>query len=269
MQTGHSEAGKPGESGKVSEIFSRDAESLEREEKQARQLLLSKTMGEVRSSPADEEAWLRAAVILRKTDEHEEAIRLVKEGLRHVSSLRLQHYQVNLLAECNRTEEAIDAARDALLMFPDDVLLRMKEALTVPLLYNSQAEVLRYRERFTERLAGLCSEIMLDTPESRGKAARALAGHCNSYLGYQALNDIGPQVLFGQLAHRIMKANYPGYVRPLSMPPIVGGAIRIGYASTRFRDLSAMRYFLGWLRRHERSRFSESLPRERPLQPVG
>jgi predicted O-linked N-acetylglucosamine transferase (SPINDLY family) len=34
-----------------------------------------------------------------------------------------------------------------------------------------------------------------------------------------------------------------------------GGAIRVGYVSSRFRNLSASKYFLGWIREHNRERF--------------
>jgi protein O-GlcNAc transferase len=242
---------------RVPEIFKRGARELERETQKHWRHMLTESLDAARANRGDDQAWARAAEVLRKLKRHDEAISIVKEGLAHTSSIRLHRQHINWLATCNRTEEAIAAALEASSAFPDDVWIRLKEVLMLPVLYDSSAEVHRYRRRFTEGLARLCEEIDLDTPEGRRHALAALGGHTNFYLGYQGLNDRELQVQYGALAHRIMAANYPQWVQPLSMPPACDGElIRIGYVSARFRDLSAMRYFLGWLREHDRSRFA-------------
>ena len=242
---------------RVSEIFKRSGEELGREDQEQWRSLLTESLDAAHANRGDEQAWARAAEILRKLKRHEEAISIVKEGIAHTSSLRLYHRYVSLLEECNRTEEAVAAAIKARALFPEDLLMRLKEALILPVLYDSPSEVERYRRRFTSGLARLCGEIDLDTPEHRRDALNALGGHTNFYLGYQGSNDRDLQVQYGELAHRIMAANYPQWAQPLAMPPVRDGELmRIGYVSARFRDLSAMRYFLGWLREHDRSRFA-------------
>jgi protein O-GlcNAc transferase len=253
MRMSDGDPGRP----RVPEIFKRGARELERETQKHWKQLLAESLDAARASKGDDQAWARAAEILRKLNRHDEAIAIVKEGLAHTSSIRLHRLHTNVLEMCNRTEEAIAAALEARSAFREDVGMRLKEALMLPVLYDSSEEIHRYRRRFTAGLARLCEEIDLDTPEGRRHALAGLGGHTNFYLGYQGLNDRELQVRYGALAHRIMAANYPQWVQPLDMPQVRDGELtRIGYVSARFRDLSAMRYFLGWLREHDRSRFA-------------
>jgi protein O-GlcNAc transferase len=242
---------------RVSEIFKRDDEHLAREVKEQWRSLLAESLDAAHADRRDEQTWARATEILRKLERHEEAISIVKQGLAHTSSLRLYHQCVNLLEECNRTEEAIAFAVEARSSFPEDVSMRLKEALILPVVYDSLSEIERFRRRFTAGLAKVCGEIELDNPERRIDALAALGARTNFYLGYQGLNDRDLQVQYGDLAHRIMAAQYPQWAQPLTMPPVRHDELlRIGYVSARFQDLSAMRYFLGWLREHDRSRFA-------------
>lgn len=241
----------------ISGIFRTTAEALDREERSQLGSLLTESLDSAEANKKDERHWLQAAVIFKKLKRHEEAIAIIKEGLTYNSSLRLHHRYIHLLEEGNRTEEAIAAATRARALFPRDVLVSVKEALMLPVLYDFPAEMESYRQRFTKGLARLCEEIDLSTPERRSSALSALGSHTNVYLGYQGLNDRDLQMQYGELAHRIMAVNCPEWSQAIAMQPVQEGErLRIGYVSGRFRDLSAMRYFLGWLLGHDRSRFS-------------
>jgi predicted O-linked N-acetylglucosamine transferase (SPINDLY family) len=162
--------------------------------------------------------------------------------------------QINLLEECNQTQQAIVAAQEALRLFPKNLWFRLKEALLLPALYSTEEEIRTYRQRFTEGLARLVAEIVLDSPDSRTEALSAIAGHVNIGLGFQVQNDRDLQSRYGELVCRIMAANYPEFTQPLPMPSR-GGNLRIGYVSGRFRDVSATKCFLGWITGHSRSEF--------------
>jgi len=239
----------------VADIFDAEANRLDRERTEHWQEVLAGALEAVKKEPSDETARIRATNSLRKLRRNGEAISFLQEGLGSCTSAALHQRLAEMLAECNRTGEAIAAAQSGLRVFPSDVLLRMTEALLLPVLYDSPAEIDRYRARFAAGLNRLCREIRLDTPHERLNALAALGSHTNFYLGYQCRNDRDLQAEYGALAHRIMAASHPQWTRPLPMPPSPAGEpLRIGYVSARFRDLSATRFFYGWLRGHDLSR---------------
>jgi protein O-GlcNAc transferase len=240
----------------VSELFQNEADRLEREIAEHWVSLLAASLDALRKEASDDNTRIRAAYFLRKLSRHDEAIGLLEEGLRPRAAVALYHAFIDVLAECNRTRKGIAAAQEASLIFPGDFLLNVKAALLLPVLYDSTAEIDWYRARFTAGLRRLCEEVRLDTPEARLRALMVLRDHTNFYLGYQCRNDRELQTAYGALAHRIMAANYPQWTAPIEMPPSPNGEpLRIGYVSSRFRDLSATRFFLGWLREHDRTRY--------------
>jgi protein O-GlcNAc transferase len=163
--------------------------------------------------------------------------------------------RIDLLQAFNRTEESIACAREAAHRFPGDFFFPLKEALTLPVVYDTPEQIAQYRHRFVHGLGRLAEELRLDTPQARRNALDAIGRHTNVLLAYQAQNDCELQMRYGEIVHRIMDANYPRWTRPLPMPPL-DGPLRIGYVSSRFRDLSATKYFLGWLRGHDSRQFA-------------
>jgi len=81
-----------------------------------------------------------------------------------------------------------------------------------------------------------------------------LKGHTNFLLAYQGHDDRDLQAMYGDIAHRIMAANYPEWVRPLRMPPD-DSSLRIGYVSPYICNHSVAKDHLGWLEGHRRNRF--------------
>lgn len=238
-------------------LFRESAAALERETTEAWERHLAGCLTATREARDDEEPLLGAANALRKLRRHAEAVDLLRKGLLASSTARIHHCYSRLLEECNRTEEAIEAAKSGLRDFPNDFLLRLKAALLLPVLYGSTTEIDRWRGRFAEGLERIGKEVRLETAEQRHQALIGIGHHVNRYLGYQGRNDRDLQVRYGALVLRCMAASYPDWTRPLCVPPVGSReALRIGYISARFRDLTATRFFLGWLREHDRMRFA-------------
>ena len=158
------------------------------------------------------------------------------------------------LAQGNRTEDAISLARRAIRLFPEEQFFQLRELLLLPVLYRTPEEIRRYRERFSEALERLDSELELATLKDRSAALAAVGRHVNFYLGYQGLNDTSVQRRYGNYVHRILAAAYPQWTRPRQMPR-ASGRIRIGYISAHFRNHSVAKLFLGWLKEHNRKDF--------------
>ena len=206
--------------------------------------------------PSCAESYVELARCLARGGEHERAMEILGQGIRQCpSSVRLHEARVSFLEECNQTQTAIAAAKEALRLFPDNVWFRLKEALLLPALYSTEEEVSNYRSRLTEALARLISEVTLDTPASRAAALSAIAGHVNFGLGFQVQNDRDLQTRYGEFVCKVIAAHYPEFTQPRSMPPSAGGKLRIGYVSGRFRDVSATKCFLGWIAGQNRSEF--------------
>lgn len=240
----------------ISQVFKKEAVALERDTAAQWELLLDESLNILGRRPDDGRAAATAERSLRKLGRVEEAQSILRSQAEHAPSVETYERYINLLAECNLTEQAIIAAQEGLRLFPDSVLLKFKEGLTLPVIYRSPDEIKEYRRRFTRSLKTISKHIALETKSDRAEALAALAGHTNHFLAYQGQNDRQLQALYGSLAHRIMAANYPRWSKPLAMPVKHSGLpIKVGYVSSRFRDVSSIHYFLGWLRGHDRARF--------------
>jgi protein O-GlcNAc transferase len=242
----------------IQEIYHRQAEALERETRTEWEVSLTKYRAALQQDRRSPEAYIEAARCLKKLGKHEDAIALLKEGIQSCApSITLHRWYVNLCEECNRTEEAIAAAHQATIVFPDELWPKLREALLLPILYDTNEEVTRYRDRFTEGLHKISEQLLLDTQEARRKALSAIGNQINAMIGYQGNNDRQLQIDYGEFVHRIMAANYPQWIKPLRMPKISDDSVlRVGYVSSRFRNVSAVKYFLGWLREHNPETFA-------------
>ena len=140
-------------------------------------------------------------------------------------------------------------------LFPNDLGLQVIESLTLPIVYQTADEIEYYRQRFSAGLAALTADISLETPTSCRRALEAVACHRNFLLSYQGKNDLELQQAYGRLVHRIAAANFPEWTHEVRMPGL-DGRLRIGYISTYFYTYSSVaKAFVGWLLRHDRSRF--------------
>jgi protein O-GlcNAc transferase len=206
------------------------------------------------------DAHLEVAFWLTKLRRHGEALAVLGQGLMRVpakNSSGIYRRQINLLEKCNCTRAAIASAQRASELFPAEVSFKLSAALALPVVYDSTQEIEEYRAGFARGLQGLAQEISLETTEEKKNALKAIASYSNSYLGYQARNDRELQMEYGQFLNRIMAANYPEWAKPISMPEIpCGEKLRVGYVSSRFRNLSAAKYFSGWIREHKKDNFS-------------
>ena len=212
----------------------------------------------VRENDRDPNAYIAAARCCKQLGQLYEALDILRTGLdRCDPSPSLYEYYVERLEKCNRTEEAIAAAREATLLFPDDLIFRVREALLLPIFYDSQEQVVYYRNRFTEGLHRLINEVRLETLLDQSRALDAIGKHSNKYLPYQGQNDRELQTLYGNWVTRIMSANFPELPQHVPMPP-VDGKVRVGYLSAlsaRFLDTSSAKLFGGWISEHDRKQF--------------
>ena len=237
--------------------FAAEMELQQQAEQAAAEHRIETARAALRIDPSDVNARYAAASALEKLRRTEDALAILREGMRTGCPALLHQKYIGALEQLNRTEEAIAHARLVEPGYPENDIFRFRANLLLPVLYPSEADMLHWRARYAEGLARLHRETTLDTEPNRSAAFAGLRDYSNVLLTYQGLNDRDLQIEWGRLAHRIMAAARPRWMAPRRMSPVLPGEpLRIGYVSSRFNEGSACRFFLGWLREHDRSRVS-------------
>jgi protein O-GlcNAc transferase len=242
----------------MEDIFRRRTEEADRQALERRAQRLADARASVRENNRNPNSYIAAARCFKQMGELYEALDILRSGLdRCAPSPQLHEYYIERLEKCNRTEEAIAAARDAALLFPNELFFPLREALLLPVFYRTPEQVEQYRGRFTKGLQRIIGEVQLETPLDRQRAVEAIGKNVNKYLAYQGHDDRALNVAYGGWVHQIVKANYPQWTQPLPPPRTASdGRLRVGYVSSRFRDGSVTKAFLGWLREHNRAQVS-------------
>ena len=191
---------------------------------------------------------------LSKLVDFESSLAVLREGYRRVSSRTLHNKLIYLLTNANRTHEAIDEARIAGSLFPQDLLFRIKDELALPVIYDDPGELRKWRGRFTQGIDRLLADLRLDTDDRRQRALYAVARHVNFYLCYQGLDDRELQSKYAQLVHRILAASHPEWMKAPEPGPACE-RLRVGYASAHFWRHAVSRAFSGWILDHDTSAF--------------
>jgi protein O-GlcNAc transferase len=240
--------------GGMEELFRQQAAEAKRQSTRRRERAFAEARASVEEDDSDPDRYITAARACKQLGRLHETLEILSQGIgRCAPSAPLYEYYIERLEKCNRTEEAIATAREAMALFPDEWIFRLREALILPILYDSQEQIDQYRRRFTEGLQRIIKEVSLDIATDQQRALVAISKNVNKYLGYQGYNDRKLQEQYGGWVHRIMAANFPQFAQSPSMPPLgAGGQLRIGYVSARFQDTSVTKSFLGWLRERNR-----------------
>nr|WP_199330422.1 tetratricopeptide repeat protein [Microcoleus sp. FACHB-68] len=207
--------------------------------------------------PGTIDLYLTLSDCYTRLELNEDFIQIVEEGIRLYPTEGRLHFPLILTLLRNRRNlEAVACAERASRLLPEDYTFKILSHLIVPIIYNTPGEIDIYRQRFVKGLDALIQETVLDTPENRQKALAGTGNVTNFYLAYQAHNVRESQCRYGNLLHKIMEANYPNWVQPISMPPIPPQQkIRIGYLSAYLHSYSGTLWLIGWLRQHDRNSF--------------
>ncbi len=211
----------------------------------------------LKTQAGDAELYWRLSECFRQLNLLDQAFSTLKAGIQlYPADARLQFSLIVNLQASGRIQEAISSANTASSLLPNDYTLRILKNLLVPIVYDTQDEIGLYRQRFTRGLQNLIQQTSLETPEEQKEALAGISRLTNFFLSYQARNDRELQRQYGNLVHKIMAANYPKWVAPLSMPPLKeNNKIRIGYVSAFLHSYSGTLWLTGWLRHCDRQNF--------------
>jgi predicted O-linked N-acetylglucosamine transferase (SPINDLY family) len=208
---------------------------------------LQKRLGQ---EPENPDIYVQLAKHHKRLGDSRAGMAKLKEGLACCAPTRgLYRQALSMLCGCNRTREARTVARRGAELFPDDRMwFRLREALILPVLYDTAEEVATYRREFVTGLKEMLAGLKLDSQGARQKALEAIAAHSNFFLPYMGEDIREFQTDYGGFVHRIVAANYPEWVKPLKISPLPPGSrIRVGYISPNFRHHSESKSHMGWL----------------------
>jgi predicted O-linked N-acetylglucosamine transferase (SPINDLY family) len=205
----------------------------------------------------DAEVYLNLSQCFSAQNQPEEAIITLQTGVRNYPQNTQLHFKlIQTLQKTGKTQEAICAAEVASQLIPDEYLFNILKNLLLPVVYATSDEVAFYRQRFEQGVQNLIQQTSLETPKEKVKALAGISRVTNFYLAYPGYNDRDLQSQYGKLVHQIGGANYPEWVKPLSMPPLQENQkIRVGYLSGYLHNHSSTFWLLGWLRLCDRQTF--------------
>jgi predicted O-linked N-acetylglucosamine transferase (SPINDLY family) len=164
--------------------------------------------------------------------------------------------------ELGDMQGALGALQRAQRRAPDDLAVVLADRLMLPQVYQDHADLARWRERYSQGVAALQQEASRWLP--RAPDVFKLNRH-NFLLAYQGEDDKALQR--GYSAFLAMLAGHAQPQLRAPRPVRFDGSrrLRVGFASTVFRDCTAGRYFERWITRLDAARFERFVYHLGPL----
>jgi len=233
-------------------VMWRDAGQIERAE-----ALLRAELARPRVKPPLRSLVVMLAGLLRERGALDEAGPLYHQAIAMAPSTSAGEW-FNLgrvLAERDDTRAARNAYRRAFELDPKDLRGAFAMHLSLPMIYESAADVAQVRadyatglshlhERADALVAGLDADQLLDGLR-----------WTNFFLAYQGGDDRDLQASYGALAARMIERGAPQWHAPRRARGGGDGRLRVGFASAFFHVGTAGRYFRSWLTDLDRDRF--------------
>jgi predicted O-linked N-acetylglucosamine transferase (SPINDLY family) len=200
------------------------------------------------------EIYIMLANCYEQVKDYPAAIQTCQRGISHYPEAIPLHTQlIRGLRETNHTEAAIAQATHAAQQFPDQPFFKLQQHLLLPLLYQDEEEIDRYRNRFTHGLASLIEDYFDGTQLGWQEA---LNQHTNFLLAYQNRDDVGLQRQYGQFVRQVMGSVYSEWAEGQGhRRGAEARRIRVGYVSACFWEHTVGKLMVGWWRHCDRQQF--------------
>ncbi len=157
------------------------------------------------------------------------------------------------LKELNRLDEARSCYDRTLALQPDNLLAQFGRCMAeLPILYESEEEIVTRRSAYESRLGILCDAA--DRTPHHAALARAIGASLPFYLAYQGYNDRELQARYGSMICRAMARTFPAASMPARPEP--DEPVRVGIVSGFFRQHTVWKLITaGWITQLDRRRF--------------
>jgi predicted O-linked N-acetylglucosamine transferase (SPINDLY family) len=182
--------------------------------------------------PEMSEALLNRAAALHALKRYEEALGALDLLIAaHPGNADGHYLRGRVMVELNRPDEAVDCCEKAVALNPEFSRARWTTPLfTLPILYGEESEIAVRRADYEGRLRTLRAD--LEAGRVPGDMSKGVGWAQPFFLAYQGRCDRDLQILFGELATKVMAARH-GQTE-LAVPPGRGEPIRVGIVSGFF-----------------------------------
>src|SRR5438045_2363179 len=210
----------------------------------------------IKLNPTQRVAIYTLAGLRRDQGRIDEAIKLYEEAARlDPRDANASYFLGSTLAERDDLEQANRAFEAAVAR--DDGLLRaaIGRRLTLPMVSMNGRAVEAARARFRDGLEALQAELPRRAAKLSAERAVDELRWTNFLLAYQGENDRALQSDYGRIAHAVVAARSPQWIEPPIRRVRRAARMRVGFASSFFRDSTMGRYFERWITDLPRDRF--------------
>jgi protein O-GlcNAc transferase len=208
----------------------------------------------VRLAPDDTRSWNNLGVARQELNRTAEAEASYRHAIMLDPAFADAHHNLGcLLSADGRSLEAVSCHTAAIVADPLHGAARLALCMAwLPVLYDSEAEVMDRRVRYLAALHDLAAAV--EAPPVAWAVAAAIGSSQPFFLPYQGQNDREPMSAYGRLVCRLLAGT--GRQPPLAVRPALGERIRLGIVSGFFQDHTIYRLFVeGWLTHLDRDRF--------------
>ncbi|MBT6180060.1 MAG: tetratricopeptide repeat protein [Deltaproteobacteria bacterium] len=149
-------------------------------------------------------------------------------------------------------EDAIEAYNRSSECSVDDISGQVAAWLTLPILYNSQAEIEQARAHYSSGLDALLKSYKVDDLRDLTPALQVASHRSNFQLAYQQKDDVTLQKKYGQWVSDVFLRHF-GEMKPRREPP--NKRIRVGFISSYWWRHTIGKLFRGWVEELESDEF--------------
>jgi CRISPR-associated protein Csy1 len=217
---------------------------------------LAHAQASVQADASNADAWLLVADLLRRRDDHANAMRAINLAIERAPERATGWTaRASLLAEMDQEETARREFAAAWGRFPADLRSALGASLTLPHVYASHAHLEESRAAYAQGLERL--HTAADRFQFRdAEAALVESRWTNFYLAYQGRDDRGLQSRYGGFQRRVLERAAPALFEPRRRRG-ARGRLRVGFLSHYFYNCVVGRYFSSWITRLDSSRFEK------------
>jgi len=193
-------------------------------------------------NPGNGVVWRNLGIVQARRGHHEAALQALAQAtaLQPADSEAWFHLGA-VYSDRNELAKALPCWERAIALNPLDGRARRQHALALPIVYETEAEVQRWRQRYTENLMEF-GEWARQHPTA---ALPGIAFATNFLLSYQGQDDRPLQRAYGDVVRDVVSRVIPQFSQPLAMPP--GPPWRVGYVSRHLYGHTVGKLAVGWV----------------------
>ena len=216
-----------------------------------------------RMRPAEAEPWRDIGTLRAEYWRWDEADRALEEASRRdPGAVATETLRAVVKQELGDAAGALRALSLAAARTPGDLQVAVGERLMLPQVYEDEADLARWRERYREGLARLAAEA----PRWMARPAEVFQlNRTNFLLAYQGEDDRELQRGYSSILAALAGAARPELREPRKGTFDGGRKLRIGFVGAIFRDCTAGRYFERWVTGLDPRRFERFVYHTAPV----